>query len=62
VVVPASTASSSRYYCAVVADIEVERASGRGRIAPVVSAVDTGHVVNPDRIVNQIAGGRSHLN
>jgi CO/xanthine dehydrogenase Mo-binding subunit len=44
-------------YCAVVAEVEVERASGRVRVTRVVSAVDAGQIVNPDGVVNQIEGG-----
>ncbi len=44
-------------YCAAVADVEVDRATGRVRVARVVAAVDVGQVVNPDGVVNQIEGG-----
>ncbi|MGH6816511.1 MAG: molybdopterin cofactor-binding domain-containing protein [Hyphomicrobiaceae bacterium] len=41
-------------YCAVVAEIEAERAI---RVRRLVVAVDVGEVVNPDGVVNQIEGG-----
>ena len=44
-------------YCAVVADIEVDRDSGNVRVARAWATVDAGLVVNPDGIVNQIEGG-----
>jgi nicotinate dehydrogenase subunit B len=44
-------------YCALVADVEVDRPSGRIRVARVVAAVDAGQIVNPDGVINQIEGG-----
>jgi CO/xanthine dehydrogenase Mo-binding subunit len=44
-------------YCAVVADVTVDRASGRVRVARAVAAVDAGQIVNPDGVINQIEGG-----
>jgi nicotinate dehydrogenase subunit B len=44
-------------YCAVVADIEIDRASGVVRVTRAWSAVDAGLAVNPDGVVNQIEGG-----
>jgi CO/xanthine dehydrogenase Mo-binding subunit len=44
-------------YVAVVADVEVDRASGKVRVMRAVSAVDAGQIVNPDGVVNQIEGG-----
>ena len=44
-------------YCALAADVEVERASGRVRVTRVVAAVDAGQIVNPDGVANQIEGG-----
>jgi nicotinate dehydrogenase subunit B len=44
-------------YCALAADVEIDRATGRVRVTRVVSAVDAGQIVNPDGIVNQIEGG-----
>ena len=44
-------------YVAVVADVEVERKTGRVRVARAVAAVDAGQIVNPDGVTNQIEGG-----
>jgi nicotinate dehydrogenase subunit B len=44
-------------YAAVVADIEVDRASGEVRVPRVVAVIDTGRIVNPDGVANQIEGG-----
>jgi len=44
-------------YCAVVADVAVDRASGRVGVTRVVAAVDAGQIVNPDGVINQIEGG-----
>jgi len=44
-------------YCAVVLEVDVERESGDVRVGKVVAAVDSGAVVNPDGIRNQIEGG-----
>jgi CO/xanthine dehydrogenase Mo-binding subunit len=44
-------------YCAVVAEVEVDRISGIVRVTRAWSAVDAGLVINPDGIVNQIEGG-----
>lgn len=44
-------------WCAVAVEIEVQRQSGIVRVRRVVAAVDTGQVVNPDGIRNQIEGG-----
>jgi nicotinate dehydrogenase subunit B len=44
-------------YCAVVADVEVNRVSGSVHVARAWSAVDAGLAINPDGIVNQIEGG-----
>ena len=44
-------------YCAMAADVEVERQSGRVRVTRVVAAVDAGQIVNPDGVINQIEGG-----
>ena len=44
-------------YCAVVADVRVDRASGVVQVVRAVSAVDAGLSVNPDGVVNQIEGG-----
>jgi len=44
-------------YCAMVADVAVDRGWGRVRVTRVVAAVDAGQIVNPDGVVNQIEGG-----
>ncbi len=44
-------------YCAVVADVAVDRATGRVRVVRAVAAVDAGQIVNPDGVINQIEGG-----
>jgi len=44
-------------YCATVADVEVDRKTGRVRVSRVVAAVDAGQIVNPDGVINQIEGG-----
>jgi CO/xanthine dehydrogenase Mo-binding subunit len=44
-------------YCAVVAEVEVDRISGIVRVTRAWSAVDAGLAINPDGIVNQIEGG-----
>ena len=43
-------------YCAVAAEVEVDRETGRLRLARAVAAVDGGQVVNPDGLTNQIEG------
>jgi CO/xanthine dehydrogenase Mo-binding subunit len=44
-------------YCAVIADVEVDRASGRVRVTNAWSATDAGLVINPDGLIAQIEGG-----
>jgi nicotinate dehydrogenase subunit B len=44
-------------YAAVVADVEVERVTGIVRVPRVVAVIDTGRIVNPDGVANQIEGG-----
>ncbi len=44
-------------YCAVIANVEVDRASGRVRVTNAWSAADAGIVINPDGLTNQIEGG-----
>jgi nicotinate dehydrogenase subunit B len=44
-------------YVACVADVEVDRATGKVRVAHVWSAVDSGLIINPDGLKNQIEGG-----
>lgn len=43
-------------YCAIAAEVEVDRDSGRARLARAVAAVDSGQVVNPDGLKNQVEG------
>ncbi|RYY98831.1 MAG: xanthine dehydrogenase family protein molybdopterin-binding subunit, partial [Comamonadaceae bacterium] len=44
-------------YCAVVADVVVDTATGAVRVTDAWSAADAGMVVNPDGFRNQIEGG-----
>jgi CO/xanthine dehydrogenase Mo-binding subunit len=44
-------------YCAVAAEIALDRKTGQLSVKRAVSAVDVGQAVNPDGIVNQIEGG-----
>lgn len=44
-------------YVAVVADVEVDRASGRVRVIHAYAATDAGLVINPDGLIAQIEGG-----
>ena len=44
-------------YCAVVAEVDVDRISGSVRVTRAWAAVDAGLAINPDGIVNQIEGG-----
>jgi CO/xanthine dehydrogenase Mo-binding subunit len=44
-------------YCATVADVAVDRASGRVRVVRFVVALDAGPISNPDGIRNQVEGG-----
>jgi len=44
-------------YVALVADVTVDRKSGRLRVERALAAVDAGQIVNPDGVVNQIEGG-----
>lgn len=43
-------------YCAVASEVEVDRETGRARLVRAVAAVDSGQVVNPDGLINQIEG------
>jgi len=43
-------------YCAVATEVEVNRETGRTRLVRAVAAVDSGQVVNPDGLMNQIEG------
>jgi CO/xanthine dehydrogenase Mo-binding subunit len=44
-------------YCALAADVEVDRKTDRVSVKRVVAAVDAGQIVNPDGVINQIEGG-----
>jgi len=44
-------------YVAMVADIAIDRATGKVRVVKVVAAADAGQIVNPDGLANQIEGG-----
>jgi CO/xanthine dehydrogenase Mo-binding subunit len=43
-------------YCAVACEVEIEHQTGRARMARAVAAVDSGQVVNPNGLANQIEG------
>jgi CO/xanthine dehydrogenase Mo-binding subunit len=43
-------------YCAIATEVEVDRETGRPRLVRAVAAVDSGQVVNPDGLINQIEG------
>jgi nicotinate dehydrogenase subunit B len=44
-------------YVAVVAEVEVDRGSGAVRVPRVWAAVDSGLIINPDGLTNQMEGG-----
>jgi len=44
-------------YVAIVADVTVDRRTGKVRVTRAVSAVDAGLIVNPNGVMNQIEGG-----
>jgi CO/xanthine dehydrogenase Mo-binding subunit len=44
-------------YVAVIAEVEVDRASGVVRVPRAWAAVDAGLIINPDGLTNQIEGG-----
>src|SRR5579863_875156 len=43
-------------YCAIATEVEIDRETGRPRLVRAVAAVDSGQVVNPDGIINQVEG------
>jgi nicotinate dehydrogenase subunit B len=43
-------------YCAIASEVEVNRETGRTRLVRAVAAVDSGQVVSPDGLINQIEG------
>ena len=44
-------------YVAVVAEVEIDRNSGRIRVPRAFAAADAGQIINPDGLKNQIEGG-----
>ncbi|MCA3260576.1 MAG: xanthine dehydrogenase family protein molybdopterin-binding subunit [Telmatospirillum sp.] len=44
-------------YCAVALEVEVQKRTGAVRVLRAVASNDSGHMVNPDGIANQIEGG-----
>src|SRR5207302_7840672 len=44
-------------YVAVVAEVEVDRATGRVHVPRAYAATDAGQIINPDGLINQIEGG-----
>jgi CO/xanthine dehydrogenase Mo-binding subunit len=44
-------------YVAIVADVEVDRGSGVVRVPRAYAAVDSGQIINPDGLTNQVEGG-----
>jgi nicotinate dehydrogenase subunit B len=44
-------------YTAVIADVEVDRATGKITVPRAWAAVDVGLIINPDGLINQIEGG-----
>jgi CO/xanthine dehydrogenase Mo-binding subunit len=43
-------------YCAIASEVEVDRETGRARLVRAIAAVDSGQVVSPDGLSNQIEG------
>ena len=43
-------------YCAIASEVEINRETGRPRLVRAVAAVDSGQVVNPDGLINQVEG------
>jgi nicotinate dehydrogenase subunit B len=44
-------------YVAVIADVEVDRATGKISVRRAYAAVDSGQIINPDGLANQMEGG-----
>jgi len=44
-------------WCAIAVDIELQIGTGRVRVKRMTAAVDTGQVINPDGVRNQVEGG-----
>ncbi len=49
--------SKSGAYCAVALEVEVSKRNGRVRVIRVAAADDSGTIVSPDGVTNQIEGG-----
>ena len=43
-------------YCAIASEVEINHETGRPRLVRAVAAVDSGQVVNPDGLINQVEG------
>jgi nicotinate dehydrogenase subunit B len=43
-------------YCAIACEVSVQPETGRIRMIRAVAAVDSGEIINPDGIRNQIEG------
>jgi nicotinate dehydrogenase subunit B len=43
-------------YCAIATEVEINRETGRPRLLRAIAAVDSGQVVNPDGLANQVEG------
>ena len=41
----------------MIADVEIDRASGHVAVPRVYAAADAGQIINPDGLANQIEGG-----
>src|SRR5919197_1092678 len=44
-------------YVAVIVEVEIDRASGKVKVPRAWTAVDSGLIINPDGLINQIEGG-----
>jgi CO/xanthine dehydrogenase Mo-binding subunit len=44
-------------YCAIAAEVSVDHETGRARLVRAAAAIDSGQVVNPDGLRNQVEGG-----
>jgi nicotinate dehydrogenase subunit B len=44
-------------YCAIVADVAIDRSTGVLSVVRMTAAVDAGQIVSPDGVINQIEGG-----
>jgi nicotinate dehydrogenase subunit B len=44
-------------YVAVVAEVEIDRQTGRVRVPRAFAAADAGQIINPDGLTNQVEGG-----